>query len=260
MHVKDRFNKLLAQKQILSGMVQKNLKDKYVGSHLGYFWAIINPLLLMIAVNFVFAHLVKTGIDNFPFYILSALLPFFFFVNSLTESTTSIENNKSILNQFIITREIIPIAVVAANFINFLFGFIVILPIFIVLNVGILKYVWLLPLVMVLHFVFTLGVAFLFSIGNVYCKDLSYLLNIGVMLLFWMTPIFYSTEMIPLRFRWIIWINPVSSFAAIYRSLLYSGSSGLLYCWGLAVAFSFISISIGYYVFIKKEADILKYI
>ena len=260
MRLKDRFNRLLAQKQILSGMVRKNLKDKYVGSHLGYFWAIINPLLLMIVVNFVFAHLMKTGINNFPFYILSALLPFFFFVNSLTESTTSIENNKCVLNQFIITREIIPIAVVVANFINFLFGFIIILPIFIIFNVGILSYLWLLPLVMLLHFVFTLGVAFLFSIGNVYCKDLSYLLNIAVMLLFWMTPIFYAAEMIPLRFRWIIWINPASSFAVIYRSLLYSGSPGQMYFWGLAAVFSFISISIGYYVFVNKETDILKYI
>jgi ABC-2 type transport system permease protein len=260
MYLNERFNKLLAQKRILSGMVQKNLKDKYVGSHLGYFWAIINPLLLMIAVNFVFAHLMKTGINNFPFYILSALLPFFFFVNSLTESTTSIERNMGILNQFIITREIIPIAVVVANFINFLFGFIIILPIFIVFNIGVIKYLWLLPLIMLLHFVFTLGVAFLFSAGNVYCKDIAYLLNIGVMLLFWMTPIFYAAEMIPLRFRWIVWINPLSVFAVIYRSLLYSGSPGLLYYWGLALLFSFISVSIGYYVFIKTEAGILKYI
>ncbi|MDD5560769.1 MAG: ABC transporter permease [Candidatus Omnitrophica bacterium] len=260
MYLKKRFNKLSAQRQILSGMVRKNLRDKYVGSHLGYFWAIINPLLLMIAINFVFTNLMKTGIKNFPSYVLSALLPFFFFVNSLTESTTSMEKNKGILNQFIIVREIIPIAVVCANFMNFLFGFIIILPFFAVINMDILRYIWLLPAAILLHFIFTLGACLLFSIVNVYCKDLAYLLNIGVMLLFWMTPIFYSAEVIPLGLRWIVWLNPASSFAVIYRSLLYSGSPGSLYCWVLAAVSSFISISIGYYVFIKRETDILKYI
>jgi ABC-type polysaccharide/polyol phosphate export permease len=113
---------------------------------------------------------------------------------------------------------------------------------------------------MFLHFTFTLGVSILFSIINVYFKDLSYLLNTGVMFLFWMTPIFYPLEMIPKSYHWILFANPGTCYVIIYRSLLYYGSTGGIYMWLSAGAFALISIIIGYPLFIKKEADILKYI
>jgi ABC-2 type transport system permease protein len=170
------------------------------------------------------------------------------------------KKNIDILSQFILPREIIPISIVLANFINFLIGFIVIVPIFIVFNTEITKYLFLLPLIMFLHFIFTLGISILFSIVNVYFRDLSQLLNVGVMFLFWMTPIFYSLETIPENFRWIIIANPNTCYVVIYRSLLYDASSGNINMWLLAAGFALISIIGGYSLFVRKEVNILKYI
>ncbi len=260
MRLSDRIKKVIAQRQIIKGMAVKKLKDKYVGSVLGISWAIINPLLIMLVVSFVFTKIMRTEIENFPLLMLSVLLPWFFFANSISEATTSMRDNSNVLNQFIITREAIPISLVLSNFFNFLFGFIVILPVFIIFNTGIIKYLLLLPIILVLHFIFILGISLSFSVINVYFRDLSQLLNVGLMFLFWLTPIFYSLEMIPGGYRGIILANPATSYAVIYRSLLYRGSSGGIYMWLLAIGFSFISIVSGYLLFIKKEADILKYI
>lgn len=241
-------------------MVTKNLKEKYIGSSLGIFWALINPVLIMLAIAFVFTQIMKTDSRHFPLLVLSALMPWFFFVNSVTEATASMDKNADLLRQFIMTREIIPISVVLANFLNFLFGFLILIPVFIVFNAETTKYLFLLPLVMFLHFVFTLGISFAFSIGNVYFKDLSQLLNVGMMFLFWLTPVFYTLEMIPKNFQRLIIANPGTCYAVIYRDLLYSGAGGPAYLWLLATLFSFLSIIGGYWLFIKNEREILKLI
>lgn len=260
MHLYNRFANIIAKRQIIRSMVIKNLEDKYVGSTLGISWAIINPVLIMFAVAFVFTQIMKTEIKYFSLFVLSALLPWFFFVNSMCESANSIRQHINMLSQFIIPREIIPISIALANFINFLFGFMVMLPIFVIFNTETIKYLFLLPLIMFLHLSFTLGISMLVSIINVYFKDLSHLLNTGVMFLFWMTPIFYPPEIIPQSYRWIIIANPAACYILIYRALLYNASSGEIYMWLLSFGFALISIISGYILFIKKEAGILKYI
>jgi ABC-2 type transport system permease protein len=241
-------------------MSLKQLEAKYSGSFLGIFWAIINPLLIMLIVSFIFSQMMKTEIKNFSLFILSALMPWFFFINSICESTTSVKQNADLLRQFMLPREIIPISVVLSNFINFLFGFMLLLPIFVLFNIKIIGYLLLLPLVTCLYFLFTLGISLLFSITNVYFRDLAQLLNVGTMFLFWLTPVFYPLQFIPQKLRWIIVANPVTCYVSIYRSLLYQGSGGGIFMWLLAVAFALLSITSGYLLFIKKEDEVLKYI
>ena len=241
-------------------MVAKNLKDKYVGSTLGIFWALINPLLIMWVVTFVFTQVMKTEIKHYSLLVLSAFLPWNFFINSATESTNSIRQNAGLLNQYTIPREIIPISVALANFLNFLFGFAVMLPVFILANNTIVKCLWALPLIMALHLGFAVGISLLFSIVNVYFRDFSQLLGVGIMFWFWLTPVFYSLEMMPSDFHAAFLANPASCYVIIYRALLYNGSYGGIYLWLLAFVFALVSILAGYFLFVSRERDILKHI
>jgi len=257
----DKVKKIIADRQVIKSMTMKNLKEKYVGSSLGILWAIINPLLIMFVIAFVFNNVMKTEIKNTPLFILSALLPWFFFTNSISEATTSMKSNVGVLSQFIMSRETVPLSIAFANLVNFLFGFIVILPFFIMFNISIVKYLPLLIILMALHFIFTLGICLLFSITNVYFRDLAQILNVGLMFLFWVTPVFYSMEMIPETYRnFIIIANPAACYAILYRSLLYYGSCGEAHIWLAAVVFALISIISGYVLFAKKETEILKYL
>jgi lipopolysaccharide transport system permease protein len=253
-----RLSAIISHRQIIKSMVVKNLRGKYIGSSLGISWAIINPLLIMLAITFIFSQVMKTQIKHFSILVLSALLPWNFFINSIMESTSSLESQATVLKQFLMPKEVIPISIVIANLVNFLFGFIIVIPIFVFFNVGIIKYILLLPLVILLHFLFTLGISLAFSIINVYFKDLSQLLNTMAMFFFWLTPVFYTLEMIPWPYRWLVLINPSTCFVDIYRSLLFTGNPGNFWMWLLAALFTLVSLVCGYLLFINQENDVLK--
>ena len=257
-NIAERLSTIILHRQIIKSMVVKNLRGKYIGSTLGISWAIINPLLIMLVITFIFSQIMRTEIKYFPILVLSAYLPWNFFINSIMESATSMESNAQVLRQFVMPREVIPISIVMANLINFLFGFIIVIPIFIIFNIAIIKCILILPSIIFLHFIFTLGVSMAFSIINVYFKDFLQLLNTMVMFFFWLTPVFYTLDMIPRSYRWLVLVNPSTCFVDIYRSLLYNGNFGSPLMWVLASFFALISIIAGYLLFINRETDVLK--
>ncbi len=130
-----RIGRLFSQRQILKNIVLKEIKAKYAGSLLGIFWALITPLLITIAVSFIFTKIMRMDIKHFPLFVLSAILPWMCFSASLFDATNSIVKNSHLLNQFVISREILPISAVLANFINFSFGLVVMLPIFMIFKI-----------------------------------------------------------------------------------------------------------------------------
>ncbi len=239
-------------------MVLRSLREKYVGSFLGVFWSLINPALIMLAVAFVFTQVLKSGVERFPLFVLSALLPWFFFSNSLAESSVCLSRSSDLLNRFTINREIIPLSVVLANFVNFLAGFLLLLPVFAFFNPESMKFFLLLPLVMALHVLFTCGVSLALCVGGAYCKDLTQFLNVGLMFLFWMTPIFYPLEAVPEGYQGMILANPATYFVVIYRHLLYGASFPAASLWWLAAVSSAAAFAAGYALFIAKEDEISK--
>ncbi len=257
---KEKIRKINNSWPVIKSMVLRNQKDKYGGTGLGILWSVINPVLIALVITFVFTFVMKTEIKNYPLFVLSGLLPWFFFVNSITESTNSMRQNLDVLNRFAMPKEAVPLSLVLSNFINFVIGFIIILPVFVLFKPQITPYLFLLPVLMFLFFVFTLGVSLGFSVLTLYCKDLSQLVNVGTMFLFWITPIFYDLEAVPLKYHWIIYINPVFNYASIYQSLLYKGDSGSLHLWLGSAFFSVMGLFIGYIFFLKKENEILKHI
>jgi len=122
------------QRHILKDMVVKELKAKYSGSVLGLAWAIIIPLLIMGVISFVFGSVLKIETQNFPLFVLSGILPWMFFAAALSNATNSILNQKHLLRQFTFNIEILPLSSILADLLNFLLGWIVIIPIFLFLG------------------------------------------------------------------------------------------------------------------------------
>jgi lipopolysaccharide transport system permease protein len=247
--------KAISQRQVIWGMVVKNLRNKYSGSVLGIAWALINPLLITLVISFVFTCILKAEVPRYPVFVLSGLIPWFFFVNSMSEATTSLRDHLEVLNRFIIPKEVIPLSIVVSNFINFVLGFVIMLPIFFLSNVRILHGICFLPLLMLLLFLFALGIAFMLSIAYVYCKDTAQL-----MLWFWVTPVFYPIKSIPEQLRWVLHLNPAAGFIALCQSLLYEGLLGSWSLWLASSLIAFFIFFIGYSVFLRHEDKVLKYI
>lgn len=239
-------------------MAIKQVKTRYSGSKLGIWWAIITPLILAVSINFIFTKIFKINIPNYTLFVLSGIIPWIFFSNTLSEVTNSFIANTSVLKQGIFPREFIPLSVVLANFLNFFIGFIIILPIFIILNLKVITVLLFLIFPLTFHFIFIIGLSLMFSCWNVFSKDVSHLLSISLLIWFWITPVFYSLEMVPFPYRWICLLNPMSYYVTLYRQILFKAEIPQVSVLSISFLISLISFFIGYSIFLREEAELLK--
>ena len=253
-----RAKEVYLKRDTLRSLVVRNLKNRYSGTVLGFGWSVLNPILLAFVISFVFTHIFKTSGYNFTSFVLSGMLPWFFFASSLNESAASILNNASILNQFSIPREMFPLAVACSNFIIFLTGLGILLPFFIIVNLHILGTLIYLPALLIIYFFFILGLSFITASTNIIFRDLAHILNIGLMMWMWVTPIFYSIDAVPLPYSRIISLNPIVPFIYLFHALLYDKSSPLAPYFLRAFVYGIFLFFAGYIIFLKIEDKVIK--
>ncbi len=247
-----------AHREILVNLVRKNLKGKYAGNAFGMLWVFINPLLLALVISFVFTKIMKMSVEHAYLFILSGLLPWTFFSGSLSEAVTSIPAHASTLKQFPMPRALIPVSAVLANFVLLLAGLLITMLFFVLVNPKMILMLPLLLAVLFLHFLFTAGLSVLVAAVYVSFRDISQLLSVFLLFWLWLTPVFYSFDMIPSEYMWIFKFNPMTPYISLYRNaLLYSGNAsfGLL---GIGLLLSVIAAGVGFSVFHSREGDFLK--
>lgn len=258
MNYKSRIQRIFRGRDILWNMALKELRAKYLGSILGLWWAIITPLLIMVTITFIFTKVMKITITNFPLFCLAGILPWFFFSISLSESASSFIRNAQLLKQFTFPSEFIPISSIFANFVNFIFGLMCIMPIFVIFKIKILPFLFFLPLLLILHLLFTLGIGLFLSYLNVLFRDVTHFLEVVLMFWFWVTPIFYSVDMVPKSYQWICTLNPMAIFTTMYRNILFEAKFPRLGEVSAALVISITVFMLGYVLFAKYESSLIK--
>ncbi len=258
--LRERIKKIHTFRHTLWEMALKQLKTKYSGSILGISWAIINPLLIMLAITFVFTVIFKTEIKNFPLFVLSGIFPWMFFSSALSDATFSILNQQNILHQFNFPREIIPLSSILSNFLNFLVGWLIIYPLFLFFNPKIISLLPLLIIVLLLNLFFVCGLGLAFAVLNIFFRDLGHLLGVLLMFWFWVTPVFYSMDMIPARFHWVCNLNPMTPFVVYYREVIFNGNVPNPLVFIRSFLWAGFSLILGSLIFFHFEPKLLKQI
>ncbi len=228
---------LWSYRELLRNLVIRDLKVRYRNSALGALWSLGNPLLMMIVFTFVFT--VMTGysqVEKFPVFVLCGILPWNFFSASVIGSIRSIVDNAPLVSKVYFPRAILPVSLVLANMINFLLALIVLFVFLIVFGIPFTGWVLLLPLIVLVQVIFTIGVALIMATVNVFYRDTQVIMEVLMMAWFFMTPIFYSVEILPRNYelggfsfdvwRWMNILNPMASIIATYRVLLYGSGYG----------------------------------
>jgi lipopolysaccharide transport system permease protein len=254
---KKRLFNILLHADSLWALSRKELTMKYRGTKLGLWWALILPLLLALSINLIFTKAFKVTIPNYTMFILSAILPWIFFSQSLSEATNSFPANASILKQGVFPREIIPFSSVFGNFLNFIAGLAVIMPLFILLNHRVVFLMPILVLLLLSFAVFVCGLGLIFSSINMFYKDVSCFLSLGLTVWFWITPVFYSRDMVPYPYSIINLINPLTLFISNFRDILFYGKVDI-YAFFAGILVSLAFFLGGYYFFLIKERELLK--
>lgn len=249
------FKNIYEYREMLKNLVKKDLRTRYKGSVLGFMWTFVNPLLQLFVYTIIFSTIMRININNFPMFLFVALLPWIFFSNTLLMSSMVIIQNNSLIKKIYFPREILPTAVVIGAFINLLFSLLIVIPCLIIFGIGISKALIYLPLVLLIEFLFALGMALTVSALNVYFRDLEHMISIFTMMWFYFTPIIFPIEMVPKEYLRYFFINPMTPIIVAFRDILYYKTAPNLISLCIIFFSSLLFVVFGYNLFNKLQRN-----
>ena len=239
---------------LIQSLVARELKARYRGSVLGFFWSFINPLLLLTIYTFVFKYVMPSapqGTDPYPLFMFCGLLPWTWFSSALVESSSVLISGGNLIKKVLFPAEILPIVTVTANMVHFFLA----LPILVFFLIWfrapltVFELAWF-PVVVLVQYVFTLGCALILSALTVHFRDIRDILANLLTLWFFATPIIYSYKAAPDLARRFMNLNPFAHLAISYQEILFFpgpfGHWKWLVALGVASAAFFL---FGYFVF-----------
>jgi lipopolysaccharide transport system permease protein len=224
--------------ELTRNLVVRDLKVRYRNSVLGVLWSLFNPLLMMVVFTVVFTVMTPySDVKHFPVFVLLGILPWNFFSASVIGAIQSIVDNHTLVNKVYFPREILPISMVLANLVNFLLALVVLFLLLAVYQIPLTSWVLLLPIVVLVQVLFTIGFALIIATANVFYRDTQVIMDVLILAWFFVTPVFYSGSILPRSyeiwngvyidvFRWVNILNPMASIIALYRVILYGDGTG----------------------------------
>lgn len=223
--IMNRWEELYAYREMVFSLVKRDLKGRYKGSVLGFFWTFLNPLLQLAVYTMVFSMIMRAGIKDYYLFLFVALIPWIFFSTSLTGGASCILTQQDMIKKIYFPREVLPISYVTSQFINMLLSFIVIFIVLIFSGYGLnVQAILCLPVIMLIEYALALGLTMITSAVAVYFRDIEYILGILAMAWQFLTPVMYSIEQVPSKMQWIFSFNPMTYIITAYRDILYNGT------------------------------------
>lgn len=238
---------------MLSSLVKKDLKTRYKGSVLGFFWTFLNPLLQLLVYTLLFSVIMRGGIENYSMFLFVALVPWLFLSGSLSSGSVCILSAQGLVQKIYFPRIILPVSAVCSSFLNMIFSFAVVFAALLISGTGISVYALFLPVVMLVQFFFVLGLVLIVSALNVFFRDLEYILGIFTQVWMYLTPILYSIDQVPKELQFVFMFNPMSSVILAYRDILfYKQIPDLSTLWA-AVVCAIVSVVLGTLIFNRLQ-------
>lgn len=241
---------LIRGRELLMDLVWKDVRVRYRYALMGFLWAVLEPLLMMVILTFVFSvafkgraeeHGIVTG-RGYAVFILCGLVPWQFLSTALTSATRSLVDNANLVKKVYLPREVVPLAAVGVALVNLVIGAVLLVVVYVVLmgqlpGAGL---VWL-PVVFVIQLVLVAGLGLLLSCAHAHFRDVAYMVDAGLLFGFYATPIFYPPSLVeqafPSLYRWYM-LNPMAGLVTAYRQVLFDNrfpELGLV-LWPAAVA------------------------
>jgi lipopolysaccharide transport system permease protein len=210
--------------ETLGLLVMKDLRVRYKSSFLGYLWALANPLAFTVVYYFAFQVIMRVQIENYGVYLVTGLFPWTWMAASLIQSASSYRANRGLVRKVKIEPAILPLSSTVHEMVHFFFALPVLLGAILVTG-GTWHVSWLalIPVMVLVQFSMIYPIGLMLAIANVFVRDVEYLIGIVLQMLFFLTPIVYSSSAAPPGYERVLVWNPFASMIEAWRVLFYEG-------------------------------------
>lgn len=246
-------NNLFKYKDLFYELVKKDIKLKYRNSVLGILWSMLNPLLMMVVLSIVFSTLFKNDIPYFAVYVLIGRIIYQFFSESTNFAMDSIHANGQLIKKIYVPKYFFPLSRVCSSFITTL---IALIPLVIVMVVTGVPFRWVnllfvFPLFYLL--IISAGIGLLLASINVFFKDMKHFYSIVLLVLMYMTPVFYPASIIPEKYMPLIMLNPLYTIVNMFRDVVMYGIVPDLSSHFTLIIYMIVYGAIGLFTFYKTQ-------
>lgn len=254
---------------LLKQLILRDFKVKYKRSVLGIVWSLLYPVLMMAVMAIVFSQMFKFKVEgiNYLVYLMTGLVMFNYFSEASQLAMTSVVSNFSLISKVYIPKYIFPISKCLFVGINFILTLIPWLGIIALSYFGLGDYTChfniyylVLPYIFMCMFLFTIGVGLILSCVSVFLRDIIYIYGIILTVWNYLTPIFYSVEILPQKLQFLMQFNPLFQFLDSARKIVLYGNAPSISSLGIISLIGFGTLIIGGLVFKKNQNKFIYYI
>lgn len=203
-----------------------DLKSRYVGSFIGFFWTVLDPILELAIYTFVFSVILNVSFAqggdaiNYALFLFCGMIVWFNVQESLSRCTPVLQENAHLIHKMNFPAVILPLHVVVSGMLSQVIRTFVLMLGIVIANYGVSWHVLVVPLVMFLQMMMTLGLAMILATMHVFFKDISHLVKVGLMVWMFISPIFYPPAAFPEKFKVVLVLNPIAHLVGIYQELI----------------------------------------
>ena len=216
----------MTRRALLWQLVARDFRQRYIGSAAGWLWGLAQPLVLLLSYTFIFQVCLHQSLEpgevttNFPMFLFAGMLPWLLFSESVTRSASSMVDQATLITKTMFPAEMLPVAVFLSTLIGHLLAVLLAIVGALVFLGHISASILLLPVVMLLLALFSIGIGWIVSSFQVYLRDTVQVLTVVLTFWFWLTPVFLSERRYPPRWRFLLALNPLSYPVRAYRQAL----------------------------------------
>jgi ABC-type polysaccharide/polyol phosphate export permease len=247
---------VLRFRELVILLVSRDLKVRYKRSVLGMLWTLLNPLLQMVVYTVVFSRIMRLGVEHYPVFLLSGLLPWTFISVATTGSAFSLLGNQALIRKVAVPQAVYPLCVVGSKGVDLCLS---LLPLAVIAAATGVRpgLPWLfLPVAVVIAAAFTTGLALIFSSATVFFRDMRHLIDILFQVWFYVTPVIYPAsflERAPGGWGKLLSLNPAAPIVQLFQAVVYEQRFPGAATVALASAFACAALALGALLFRRTE-------